>query len=167
MCAYLPHYRSPKDGQQDKQQLQKQQQQATAADLLDADNCRVFVDRDGDMIRVMCCDYGFRTGSGRLYQDAYGEVPDNVFAMVGACARRATVAGLCVRAGPLASQWRRFWLAATSTSPPPAAPPPQFNHARTHTLLLPRFPPFSSTTLTGCHQLQPGAVSTTALLPVQ
>jgi len=34
------------------------------------------------MIRVMCCDYGFRTGSGRLYQDMYGEVPDNVFAIV-------------------------------------------------------------------------------------
>lgn len=31
---------------------------------------------------AQCCDYGFRTGSGRLYQEMYGEVPDNVFAMV-------------------------------------------------------------------------------------
>lgn len=30
----------------------------------------------------MCCDYGFRAGSGRLYQEKYGEVPGNVFEMV-------------------------------------------------------------------------------------
>lgn len=65
----------------------KQQQKKPAREQIqladkDKDNCRVFVDRDGDMIRVMCCDYGFRTGSGRLYQEAYGEVPANVFVMV-------------------------------------------------------------------------------------
>ncbi|WIA39156.1 hypothetical protein OEZ86_005284 [Tetradesmus obliquus] len=47
------------------------------------DNCRFFVDRDGEMIRIMCCDYGFRAGAGRLYQDKYGEVPDNVLVMAG------------------------------------------------------------------------------------
>eukprot|EP00775_Hariotina_reticulata_P004226 gene4226-4475_t len=46
-----------------------------------SDDCRVFIDRDGEMIRVMCCDYGFRTGAGRLYQEKYGEVPSNVFVM--------------------------------------------------------------------------------------
>lgn len=65
--------RPAKQGQQPKEQLKPAQ---------DTDNCHIFVDRDGEMIRVMCCDYGFRTGSGRLYQDMYGEVPDNVFAMV-------------------------------------------------------------------------------------
>lgn len=29
----------------------------------------------------MCWDYGFRSGSGRLYQERYGEVPGNVFQM--------------------------------------------------------------------------------------
>eukprot|EP00879_Flechtneria_rotunda_P021135 GHRR01022266.1.p1 GENE.GHRR01022266.1~~GHRR01022266.1.p1 ORF type:complete len:381 (+),score=127.88 GHRR01022266.1:464-1606(+) len=33
------------------------------------------------MLRVMCCDYGFRAGTGRLYQEKYGEVPTNVFVM--------------------------------------------------------------------------------------
>lgn len=65
--------RPAKQGQQPKEQLKPAQ---------DTENCHIFVDRDGEMIRVMCCDYGFRTGSGRLYQDMYGEVPDNVFAMV-------------------------------------------------------------------------------------
>lgn len=41
---------------------------------------------------AQCCDYGFRTGSGRLYQDMYGEVPDNVFAMVSESAGSATPA---------------------------------------------------------------------------
>eukprot|EP00878_Enallax_costatus_P016845 GHUV01017681.1.p1 GENE.GHUV01017681.1~~GHUV01017681.1.p1 ORF type:complete len:375 (+),score=118.45 GHUV01017681.1:809-1933(+) len=29
----------------------------------------------------MPCDYGFRSGAGRIYQDGYGEVPENVLAM--------------------------------------------------------------------------------------
>jgi hypothetical protein len=49
---------------------------------VDDDGCRIFIDREGKMIRVMCCDYGFRAGAGRLYQDNYGEVPQNVFRMV-------------------------------------------------------------------------------------
>lgn len=30
----------------------------------------------------MCCDYGFRSGVGRLYQGRTGEVPKNFFALV-------------------------------------------------------------------------------------
>lgn len=45
------------------------------------DGCRVFMDRDGEAIQVMCCDYGFRAGAGRLYQEDYGEVPDNVLVL--------------------------------------------------------------------------------------
>lgn len=33
----------------------------------------------------MCCDYGFRAGAGRLYQEKYGEVPGNVVEMVSGC----------------------------------------------------------------------------------
>ncbi len=33
-------------------------------------------------VQVMCCDYGFRSGFGRLYQEGYGEVPKNVFELV-------------------------------------------------------------------------------------
>eukprot|EP00877_Chromochloris_zofingiensis_P007896 jgi/Chrzof1/335/Cz01g12010.t1 len=50
----------------------------------EVDGCKVFIDRDGDVIEVMCCDYGFRAGSGRLYQEKYGEVPGNVFEMASA-----------------------------------------------------------------------------------
>ena len=30
----------------------------------------------------MCCDYGFRSGFGRLYQGGDGEIPKNLFALV-------------------------------------------------------------------------------------
>lgn len=32
--------------------------------------------------QVMCCDYGFRSGNMRLYQDSYGSVPRSVFVLV-------------------------------------------------------------------------------------
>lgn len=32
--------------------------------------------------QVMCCDYGFRSGNMRLYQDNYGSVPRSVFVLV-------------------------------------------------------------------------------------
>lgn len=39
----------------------------------------VFVDEStGERIGVMPADYGFRSGTGRLYQDGYGEVPTSV-----------------------------------------------------------------------------------------
>jgi hypothetical protein len=85
-------------------QLKEQLQQQP-----DTDNCRVFVDRDGDMIRVMCCDYGFRTGSGRLYQDAYGEVPADVFTMVSTMQQLCLTDSSC-RAGQRAAAVQgRLW----------------------------------------------------------
>lgn len=33
-------------------------------------------------VQAMCCDYGFRSGVGRLYQGSTGEVPKNFFALV-------------------------------------------------------------------------------------
>ena len=30
----------------------------------------------------MCCDYGFRSGFGRLYQGEDGEIPKNIFQLV-------------------------------------------------------------------------------------
>eukprot|EP00884_Botryococcus_braunii_P010314 jgi/Botrbrau1/19284/Bobra.0073s0027.1 len=41
------------------------------------DGCQIFVDEDGEIIEVMCCDYGFRSGFGRLYQGGDGEIPAN------------------------------------------------------------------------------------------
>ena len=35
----------------------------------------VFVDRDGNMIEVLCCDYGMRSGVQRLYQDTGPRIP--------------------------------------------------------------------------------------------
>jgi hypothetical protein len=32
--------------------------------------------------QVMCCDYGFRSGNMRLYQESYGSVPRGVFFLV-------------------------------------------------------------------------------------
>ena len=34
--------------------------------------------------QVMCCDYGFRSGNMRLYQESYGSVPRGVFFLVSA-----------------------------------------------------------------------------------
>eukprot|EP00775_Hariotina_reticulata_P006705 gene6705-6926_t len=42
-------------------------------------NCPVFVDRDGNFVNVMCCDYGFRSSSGRLYQEGYGQIPKSAW----------------------------------------------------------------------------------------
>lgn len=40
----------------------------------------IFVDDGtGERIDVMPADYGFRTGTGRLYQDGYGQVPSSAF----------------------------------------------------------------------------------------
>ncbi|PSC72507.1 plastid terminal oxidase isoform B [Micractinium conductrix] len=37
-----------------------------------------FLDEDGQVIKPMPADYGFRSGSGRLYQADYGTIPKNV-----------------------------------------------------------------------------------------
>lgn len=44
----------------------------------EAEGCPVFITKEGRIIKAMCADYGFRSGSGRLYQEHYGEVPKNV-----------------------------------------------------------------------------------------
>ena len=48
----------------------------------DSDDCSVFVAPDGNIQEVMCCDYGFRSGFGRLYQGGDGEIPKNALALV-------------------------------------------------------------------------------------
>ena len=42
----------------------------------------MFVAPDGKIQEVMCCDYGFRSGFGRLYQGGDGEIPKSAFALV-------------------------------------------------------------------------------------
>jgi ubiquinol oxidase len=46
------------------------------------DSCPVFIDREGNIVEVMCCDYGFRSNSGRLYQQGYGQIPDSAWTLV-------------------------------------------------------------------------------------
>jgi len=45
----------------------------------------VFVAPDGNIQEVMCCDYGFRSGFGRLYQGGDGEIPKSAIALVRSC----------------------------------------------------------------------------------
>lgn len=45
------------------------------------DTCPTFIDSSGAIMEVMCSDYGFRSGSMRLYQESSGSVPDNVFVL--------------------------------------------------------------------------------------
>lgn len=33
-------------------------------------------------LQVMCCDYGFRSNSGRLYQEGYGQIPRSAWNLV-------------------------------------------------------------------------------------
>lgn len=32
--------------------------------------------------QVMCCDYGFRSNAGRLYQEGYGQIPKSAWGLV-------------------------------------------------------------------------------------
>lgn len=43
------------------------------------DKDKVYVDKYGKKIKPMPADYGFRSGTGRLYEDGYGEVPKSVW----------------------------------------------------------------------------------------
>ncbi|BDA41368.1 probable ubiquinol oxidase 4, chloroplastic/chromoplastic at C-terminar half [Coccomyxa sp. Obi] len=47
----------------------------------EGEDCKVFIAPDGSVQEVMCCDYGFRSGFGRLYQGGDGEIPKNFFAL--------------------------------------------------------------------------------------
>jgi hypothetical protein len=62
----------------------------------------------------MVCDYGFRAGAGRLYQDRYGEVPGGILDMVGA--RLGREGGSCRRAAAR----RVIVVRATGLQPPVA-----------------------------------------------
>jgi len=44
--------------------------------------CDVFVAPDGKVKEVLCYDYGFRSGFGRLYQGGDGEIPKSFLALV-------------------------------------------------------------------------------------
>lgn len=37
---------------------------------------------NGEIVQVLDCDYGFRSGASRLYEDRYGEVPGSIFELV-------------------------------------------------------------------------------------
>lgn len=51
----------------------------TPGDPVFHDECDVMYDREGNLIKPMCCDYGFRSGTGRMYQDGFGEIPMNAW----------------------------------------------------------------------------------------
>ncbi len=51
----------------------------------DDNGCQLFYDRDGRVTPAMCADYGFRAGSGRLYEEHYGAAPKGVWELVGNC----------------------------------------------------------------------------------
>eukprot|EP00803_Ostreobium_quekettii_P005253 evm.model.scf_13EXC.9 EVM.evm.TU.scf_13EXC.9 scf_13EXC:133518-136722(-) len=48
-------------------------------DIYFRDECDTIYDRNGDVVEVMCCDYGFRSGTGRMYQDGYRAVPKSAW----------------------------------------------------------------------------------------
>ena len=52
------------------------------------EDCAVFLTPDGSIQEVMCADYGFRSGFGRLYQGGDGEIPKNFFQLVRGLHRR-------------------------------------------------------------------------------
>lgn len=43
--------------------------------------CQVFINREDEIVPVLCCDYGFRSGTARMYQNADGTLPDNGLAI--------------------------------------------------------------------------------------
>ena len=56
----------------------------------------MFVAPDGNVKEVLCYDYGFRSGFGRLYQGGDGEIPKGFFAL----ARPLAALFLTVKACP-------------------------------------------------------------------
>lgn len=41
------------------------------------EQCVTFVDRDGELVEAMCCDYGWRSGAMRMYSEEDGRIPAN------------------------------------------------------------------------------------------
>jgi ubiquinol oxidase len=55
---------------------------AASIDPADEGNvCPAFIDRDGEFIEAACCDFGFRTGKGRLYSDDFGQIPKSALGL--------------------------------------------------------------------------------------
>ena len=54
----------------------------SVASLLQFTACRMTNSPDKGALQAMCCDYGFRSGFGRLYQGGDGEIPKNLFELV-------------------------------------------------------------------------------------
>lgn len=54
---------------------------AEDADEHQLEQCVTFIDRDGELIEAMCCDYGFRSGAMRMYSDEDGRIPTNFVAL--------------------------------------------------------------------------------------
>lgn len=48
-------------------------------------------------LQTMCCDYGFRSNSGRMYQEGYGQIPDSAFKLVSRYHRLSSAQGPCGR----------------------------------------------------------------------
>lgn len=60
----------------------EEERQAQEQDEEDEGHCPVFIDRAGNIVETMCCDYGFRTSSGRMYMQGYGQIPTNAWELV-------------------------------------------------------------------------------------
>lgn len=74
--------------------------------------------------QAMCCDYGFRSGTSRMYEEHDGEVPTNVFNIV-------------------SPRSKRQGLRSPASCPPPLPPPPNRPvqvHARRTYLAAPLAP---------------------------
>eukprot|EP00873_Tetraselmis_striata_P028119 jgi/Tetstr1/448383/TSEL_035663.t2 len=57
-------------------------QAAASSDIpADEDECRTFTDRDGNFSAVMCGDYGFRSGTGKIYEETDGTIPDSIWTL--------------------------------------------------------------------------------------
>jgi len=49
-------------------------------EYLEGSTCKVFIDRNGQFKESLCCDYGFRKGAQRMYEDGVdGQIPDGAF----------------------------------------------------------------------------------------
>lgn len=48
----------------------------------DDSECKAFVDRTGEFVEVLCCDYGFRGGTARVTSETSGELPYSAWELV-------------------------------------------------------------------------------------
>ena len=121
--------------------------------------------RTPQTIECLACDYGFRAGAGRLYQDHYGEVPGSILEMVRRLASGGRRMGgwRCARGARhvFGIGWKR------RAAPRPATPQQRSTLAEAATLrpaprrCRPPKPP------SGGRQLQTRAVGVPRLLPLQ